>query len=126
MNKPFLFTENQSAISRLTKKLEDLKLSVHAVKSSESAYIPARMSINCPWMHEQKFEIVWNRTWRPDGMQMEDEYVTIDLDGLEVWRVNIREMFDRKLSQPLADEIVEQLVHGVNSAIHNKHTNSKT
>jgi len=59
-------------------------------------------------------------------MQMEDEYVTIDLDGLEVWRVNIREMFDRKLSQPLADEIVEQLVHGVNSAIHNKHTNSKT
>jgi len=78
MNKPFLFTENQSAISRLTKKLEDLKLSVHAVKSSESAYIPARMSINCPWMHEQKFEIVWNRTWRPDGMQMEDEYVTIE------------------------------------------------
>ena len=126
MSKPFLFTEIQYAVSRLSKKLEDLKLSVHAVQASESAYTPARMPISCPWMQEQEIAIVWNRTWWPDGMKMEDEYATIELGGSEVWRVDIGEMLHRKLHHPLTEEIIEQLVQGVNAVISNKLKNPET
>ena len=57
---------------------------------------------------------------------MEDEYATIELGGSEVWRVDIGEMLHRKLHHPLTEEIIEQLVQGVNAVISNKLKNPET
>ena len=96
-------------------RLERLGVSSVSIEESESAYVPARMTLTIPWA--ENLELVWYRQWVSDGMLQEDCCVALKVGEMEERVVDIDRLFRLKLEKPLVDVIVDHIAEAVETRL---------
>ncbi len=111
----WLFLDRPRAVDRLVKRLERLGVRSVTIEDSDSAYVPARMILSVPWKDD--LELIWHRRWWPDGIQQEDDYVSLKVGDEEEEIVDIADLFRQKLEKPLVEVIVDHIAEAVRRQI---------
>jgi hypothetical protein len=108
--KPFLFLSKQSSVQELSHRLEHIGLNVVDIQESSSAYVPAVVALECPWLEGKEIKIIWERQWWPDGHTQEDSAAILTVNRDEKCTIDISGMLRMKLESLLVDEIINRLV----------------
>ncbi len=111
----WIFLDRPRAVDRLAKRLERLGVRSVTIEDSDSAYVPARMILSVPWKDD--FELIWHRRWWPDGIQQEDDYVSLKVGDEEERILDIAELFRQKFEKPFVDVVVDHIEDAVQSRL---------
>jgi hypothetical protein len=104
---PFLFLGRSQNIDLLARHLRRVGVHHFEIFESETAYVPARVVLVCPWI--SSFEIVFRRSWWPDGTHQEDAEIVLAVEGVEIKVLDVRQLLGEKLAQSLPELIAEKL-----------------
>jgi hypothetical protein len=108
---PFLFLNEPKNVELLFKQLRELDVDVQRVEDSGSAYQPATISLTHASIGT--FDIVFHRSWWPDGLHQEDGKVCFSTGSAETLICDVRQMLRLQFDKPLSHVIIDKVTEAV-------------
>src|SRR5947209_6490579 len=132
VNKPFRFLDSPLSVERLRQELGEIGLAeAKAAKrqaddepAEPDPYHPACLRFACPWLNGL-VEIHWHYSWWPDGMSSELERVSVVSEGVVRSEVNVEELLQQRLEQPLAEVLMARIRTGCAEVMRKLHRPSQ-
>jgi hypothetical protein len=100
--KPFDFLADRSSVELLDARLRQIGLDVVSVTTD-------RISCSCAWLDEP-VDLLWVRSWWPDGDAEEDRAVSVVHCGATVACCDVANLLRQKHAGPLATVVIDELV----------------